>query len=144
MANSIEPLRQGDLPDMKKKFWQMTGPGAIMVGMAVGSGELILWPWITARFGAVMAWAPAVAVFLQIWINLEIGRWAIATGESALSGLARASVKIMYLYMGFLLVLTGLPGWQREILDERIAADDEAPEEGSTWHEVKQRILQSL
>ena len=37
-----------------------------------------------------------------------------------------------------------LPGWQREILDERIAADDEAPEEGSTWHEVKQRILQAL
>ena len=115
MANSIEPLRQGDLPDMKKKFWQMTGPGAIMVGMAVGSGELILWPWIIARFGAVMAWAPMVAVFLQIWINLEIGRWAIATGESALSGLARASVKIMYLYMGFLIVLTGLPGWQRAV-----------------------------
>ena len=115
MANSIEPLRQGDLPEMGVPFWKIVGPGAIMVGMAVGSGELVLWPWITARFGASMAWAPVIAVFLQIWINLEIGRWAVATGETALSGLARVSVKIMYVFMGFLLVLTCLPGWQRAV-----------------------------
>ncbi len=136
MANSVEPLRQGDLPDMNKSFWRMLGPGAIMVGMAVGSGELVLWPWITARFGAVMAWAPMVAVFLQVWINLEIGRWAIATGETALSGLARASVKIMYLFMGFLLVLTTLPGWQRLVsatIRFLIFGENEPWEEGSVW-----------
>ena len=80
MANSIEPLRPGDLPDMEKSFWRLMGPGAVMVGLAVGSGELVLWPWITARFGAVMAWAPVLAVFLQVWINLEIARWTICTG----------------------------------------------------------------
>jgi putative addiction module component (TIGR02574 family) len=37
-----------------------------------------------------------------------------------------------------------LPDWQRQILDERIAADDENPEAGSPWQEVKQRILSSL
>jgi hypothetical protein len=113
MANSIKPLRTGDLPDMEKSFWRMTGPGAIMVGLAVGSGELVLWPWIIARFGVVMAWAPLLAVFVQIWINIEIGRWAIATGESALNGVARVSMKIIYLYLGFLFVLTMLPGWGR-------------------------------
>jgi Mn2+/Fe2+ NRAMP family transporter len=113
MANSIEPLRQGDLPEMKKGFWRLLGPGAIMVGLAIGSGELVLWPWITARFGAVMAWAPVLAIFLQCWINLEIGRWAIATGESALSGLARSSVKIIYLFMAFLFVMGLMPGWAR-------------------------------
>ena len=113
MANSIEPLRQGDLPDMEKSLWKMTGPGAIMVGLAVGSGELVLWPWIVARFGVVMAWAPLVAVLFQVFITLEIGRWAIATGESALSALARVSTKIIYLFILFLLVLTALPGWGR-------------------------------
>jgi putative addiction module component (TIGR02574 family) len=34
-----------------------------------------------------------------------------------------------------------LPAWQREILDERLAAFDAAPEAGSPWEEVKQRIL---
>jgi putative addiction module component (TIGR02574 family) len=37
-----------------------------------------------------------------------------------------------------------LPPWQREVLDERLAADDAAPEAGSPWEEVKQRILSSL
>jgi putative addiction module component (TIGR02574 family) len=37
-----------------------------------------------------------------------------------------------------------LPAWQREALDERLAADDAAPEAGSPWEEVKQRILSSL
>jgi putative addiction module component (TIGR02574 family) len=37
-----------------------------------------------------------------------------------------------------------LPAWQRQILDERIAADDAAPDAGSPWQEVKKRILSSL
>ena len=34
-----------------------------------------------------------------------------------------------------------LPAWQREILDERLAADDAAPETGAAWEAVKQKIL---
>ena len=34
--------------------------------------------------------------------------------------------------------------WQKQVLDERIAADDAAPEAGSTWPEVRERIVQSL
>ena len=33
-----------------------------------------------------------------------------------------------------------LPDWQRQILDERIAADDADLEAGSPWQEVKQRM----
>ena len=87
----IPPLRSADLPERKLSFWKMTGPGAVMVGIAIGSGELILWPWITAKFGAEMMWAAALGVFLQLWINIEIGRWAVATGESAFTGFARMS-----------------------------------------------------
>lgn len=37
-----------------------------------------------------------------------------------------------------------LPEWQRQLLDERIAEDDESPDAGSPWDEVKRRILASL
>jgi len=113
MADPIPQLRQGDMPEMKGSFWHMVGPGAIMVGLAVGSGELVLWPWITARFGLIMAWAPLLAVFFQCWFNIEIGRWAIATGESAMNGVARASMGFIYLFIFFLVILTMLPGWGR-------------------------------
>ena len=48
MAASIAPLRKGDLPEMEKSVGRLAVPAAVMVGLAVGAGELVLWPWITA------------------------------------------------------------------------------------------------
>ncbi len=109
----IPDLRTADLPEREKSFWKMTGPGAVMIGMAIGSGELILWPWITAKFGTEMMWAAALGVFLQLWINIEIGRWAVATGESPLTGFARLSKWWVYFFLTLLFVGAFLPGWGR-------------------------------
>ncbi|MBI5527922.1 MAG: Nramp family divalent metal transporter, partial [Deltaproteobacteria bacterium] len=78
-----------DLPEKDRSFWQLLGPGAILVGLAIGSGELIMWPRMTAKFGPSMTWAAIVGVFLQLWVNFEIGRYTIATGESVYSGFSR-------------------------------------------------------
>ena len=80
MSSHIAPLGTADLPRRQLSFWRLTGPGAILVGLSIGAGEIVLWPWITAKFGAVMVWAAALGVFIQLWVNLEIGRWAIVTG----------------------------------------------------------------
>ena len=37
-----------------------------------------------------------------------------------------------------------LPDWQRRLLDERLAEEEAAPDSGSSWPEVKQRILEAL
>jgi putative addiction module component (TIGR02574 family) len=37
-----------------------------------------------------------------------------------------------------------LPDWLQQLLDERIAEDDADPEAGSSWEEVKVRILSDL
>lgn len=37
-----------------------------------------------------------------------------------------------------------LPACQRDLLDQRLAAFEAAPEAGSPWEEVKQRILDKL
>lgn len=113
MSLPIEPLRTADLPVREKSFWKMTGPGAIMVGLAIGSGELILWPWITAKFGTEMMWAAALGVFIQLWVNIEIGRWAIATGESGFTGFARVSKIWVYFFIALMFVGVFLPGWGR-------------------------------
>ncbi len=109
----IPDLKSADLPLREKSFWKMTGPGAVMIGMAIGSGELILWPWITARFGPDMMWAAALGVFLQMWINIEIGRWAVATGESAFTGFARLSRFWPVFFLTLMFIGVFLPGWGR-------------------------------
>ena len=91
----------------------MTGPGAVMVGLSIGSGELVLWPWITARFGEVMVWAAAFGVFIQVWINIEIGRWVIATGESVFIGFTRVARWSVYYFLMLLLLIAIVPGWAR-------------------------------
>ncbi len=113
MAVQVPPMQEHDLPKREKSFWRMTGPGAVMVGLAIGSGEMVLWPWITAKFGAGMAWAAVLGIFIQMWINFEIGRWAIATGESAFTGFARVSRNFILFFMAALLALAWVPGWAR-------------------------------
>ncbi len=113
MNARIAPLRTADLPHRRQSFWRMTGPGAVLVGLSIGAGEIVLWPWITAKFGATMVWAAALGVFLQLWVNIEIGRWAIVTGEAPYTGFARVWMGFIYalLFVGFVTLF--LPGWAR-------------------------------
>ena len=113
MNARIAPLRTADLPHRSQSFWRMTGPGAVLVGLSIGAGEIVLWPWITAKFGAGMVWAAALGVFLQLWVNIEIGRWAIVTGEAPYTGFARVWMGFIYalLFVGFVTLF--LPGWAR-------------------------------
>ena len=78
-----------DLPEKKLPNWKLVGPGAILVGLSIGAGEIIIWPRIVAEYGASMVWAAVLGVFLQMWINFEVGRWTIATGETVYTGYCR-------------------------------------------------------
>ena len=111
--SDIPPLAEADLPERRLDFWKMTGPGAITVGLAIGAGELAVWPWVTAKFGTGMVWAAALGVFLQLWINFEIGRWAIVTGENPYTGYARKSLAFTNFFLALGFVGFFLPGWAR-------------------------------
>jgi len=113
MAKRVEALGTADLPERSASFWRLVGPGAVLVGLSIGAGELVVWPWITAKFGAGMVWAAALGVFLQFWVNLEIGRWAVTTGEAPYTGFARAWMGFIWFLLGIGLVGILLPGWAR-------------------------------
>ena len=76
---------------------------------------MILWPWVMAKFGATMVWAAALGVFMQMWINLEVGRWTVATGESAFTGFARITKFWVYLFLTLMFVGAFLPGMSRAV-----------------------------
>jgi hypothetical protein len=115
MTIPIPALQAADLPERKESFRKLAGPGAIMVGLAIGSGEMVLWPWITAKFGTEMMWAAALGVFLQLFINIEVGRWAVATGESAFTGFARISKFWVYFFLTLMFFTAFLPGMGRAV-----------------------------
>lgn len=89
----------------------MLGPSVIMAGLSIGSGELVLWPRLTAEWGFAVFWAAWLGVTLQFFVNMEIERWTLATGESAVAGFVR-----LHPAFGPLLLVTGTlpwiwPGW---------------------------------
>lgn len=67
----------------------MIGPSVILAGLSIGSGELILWPRLTAEWGFALFWACWIGVSLQYFLNMEIERYSLATGESAVVGFVR-------------------------------------------------------
>lgn len=93
------------------KLSHIIGPGAILLGAGIGSGETMFWPTIVADNGWAVYWAFLVGVILKFFLVTETQRWTIATGESIFQGLRRVYWiwPWVFLILGFLNI--GWPGW---------------------------------
>ena len=78
-----------DLPDAPLRYRKLIGPGIVAAGVGLASGEFILFPYIASQVGLVFVWAAMVGLVTQYFINLEIERYTLATGETALTGFSR-------------------------------------------------------
>jgi hypothetical protein len=78
-----------DMPEDPKKYFRLIGPGIVAAGVGLASGEFILYPYIASQVGLVFVWAALVGLITQFFINMEIERYTLATGETALAGFSR-------------------------------------------------------
>ncbi len=78
-----------DLPAAPVAYRKLIGPGIVAAGVGLASGEFILFPYIASQVGLVFVWAAMVGLLTQYFINLEIERYTLATGETALTGFSR-------------------------------------------------------
>lgn len=92
----------------------VVGPGVIVLGLSIGSGEFLLGPAVFVKQGLSLLWVTLVAVFLQTIFNLELMRYTIATGEPVFTGFMRtrpSSTMWGIVYAGFYFLQTGWPAW---------------------------------
>jgi hypothetical protein len=61
------------------------------MALAQGSGELIWWPYLVAKYGLAFLFLLLPACLLQYPVSYEIGRYTILTGESIFQGFTRLS-----------------------------------------------------
>lgn len=109
-AGVLPPLRWREMPP-PVSIWKMVGPSVILAGLALGSGEYVLWPFITFKSQFVFFWACLIAVVTQYFLNLEIMRWTLATGESTLIGLQRMSRLVAPVFLALNIIPWMLPAW---------------------------------
>ena len=84
----LPPVTYREMPEALP-LRKVLGPGVIAAGIGLASGEFILWPYITSQVGLVFLWAAVLGVVTQFFINMEIERYTLATGETALTGFSR-------------------------------------------------------
>lgn len=69
-----------------KQILLMIGPGLVMGAAAVGGGEWLLGPLVTARYGGALLWLATLSIVGQVIYNIEISRYALYTGEPIFAG----------------------------------------------------------
>src|SRR6185436_6440660 len=91
--NELTPWQKADLPEPpmpRGLSWiGVCGPGVIVLGASIGSGEFLLGPAVFVKHGLSLLWITAAAVFLQTIFNTEVMRYTLATGEPAFTGFMR-------------------------------------------------------
>lgn len=65
------------------------GPGLIIAGSIVGSGELIATTKTGAQAGISLLWLVLVGCLIKVFVQIELGRYSISHGETTLAALDR-------------------------------------------------------
>ena len=107
-SRQIPPWETAALPEPKQLSWRnwasFIGPGIVMMGIQIGGGEWLLGPTVTAKFGGGLMWIATVAIVLQVFYNLECGRYALYCGEPVFTGFMRMRPGPMF-WVGVMLTL---------------------------------------
>jgi hypothetical protein len=90
------PLGKKELPPAPR-LRKLIGPSFIILGLGLGSGEVVLWPYMASNYGLGILWGMALGITMQFFINMEVERYALINGES--------------IFVGFTRLLRWLPLW---------------------------------
>ncbi|HET8677689.1 MAG TPA: Nramp family divalent metal transporter, partial [Blastocatellia bacterium] len=116
--SGLEAWKEAELPGPPNtkglKILAVIGPGAIILGTSIGSGEWLLGPAAFVKYGLALLWVTLVAVWLQTIFNTEVIRYTLYTGEPVLTGLMRTkpgSTFWAWFYSILYFLQTGWPAW---------------------------------
>ena len=117
-AACFDPVPNGNLPPMPYRdmpeplpLGKVLGPSVILAGLGVGSGEYIIWPYMASTVGLGFLWAAVLSVTVQYFLNMEIERYTLATGETAVAGFVRFWKPWGVMFCLFTVLPNMWPGW---------------------------------
>ncbi len=98
------------LPEPKSLKYVL-GPSVLLLAGSIGSGEFVLWPYISTQTGLTLVWLAIIGILTQYYLNMEISRYTLATGETAVTGFTR-----LWKHWGWMFIIMAVvpwmwPGW---------------------------------
>ncbi|MFA6274177.1 MAG: Nramp family divalent metal transporter [Candidatus Paceibacterota bacterium] len=92
------------------KLRKLIGPSFVILALGLGSGEVILWPYLTANYGLGIAWGAILGITFQYFMNMEIERYALVKGESVFVGIYKLWKPAVYWFIASTFIGWALPG----------------------------------
>lgn len=83
------------------------GPGLILAGAIVGTGELIATTHVGAKAGFALLWLVMLSCFIKVFVQIELGRHAISSGETTLRSL-RGLPRVGTLFVWWWLIMVSV------------------------------------
>jgi hypothetical protein len=96
-------------PFLAKNWLKLIGPGLVLAGGSIGTGELILGPQVAARYHGAMMWVVVLSILAQVVLNTEVMRYTLCTGEPIMTGFMRCKPGPRF-WLGFYFLLD-FGGW---------------------------------
>ncbi len=84
---ALPPEEIQDPPQSLATALRKIGPGIILAGTIVGSGELLLTTSLGAKHGFVFLWLILFSCVIKVFVQTELGRYAISSGKPTLGAL---------------------------------------------------------
>lgn len=91
------------------------GVGIVVTGLAMGTGELIIWPHLVTKYGVSLLWLALLGISAQYFINHEVARYSVSTGESFFTASARLFKWSPIFWFLSAILLYVWPGWAAAI-----------------------------
>ena len=109
-SRHLPAAKYADLPE-PAPLRKVVGPSVLLLAGAIGSGEFVLWPYITSQVGLTVVWLVMVGLLTQYFLNMEIERYTLATGETAVTGFTRLWKPWGVLFIVMAVAAWMWPGW---------------------------------
>ena len=94
-GGALQPWDVGILPDPPAMNWKklptLIGPGILMAGVAIGAGEWLFGPAVSAQYGGTLLWLALLSILGQVFFNIEVMRYALYCGEPIVVGYFRTT-----------------------------------------------------
>ncbi len=86
----LAPWHVGQLPAPPAPGWRLwiglLGPGVVLAGTSIGSGEWLFGPAVSAEYGGTLLWLASISIILQVFCNLMMMRYTVYCGEPIIVG----------------------------------------------------------
>lgn len=92
-SGTLRAWSTGTLPAAPLGGWRiwvgLLGPGVLLAGASIGSGEWLFGPAVSAQYGATLLWLATLSIVGQVFVNLEAMRYTLYCGEPVMTGFFR-------------------------------------------------------